>query len=82
MFTTELVSEIDNMLYSMSEEKLAQYKAELCKECQDLSKEYIEWSDDKPPEWKESIKGSYEMKMQLIKRCIVIENMHANQTSN
>ena len=79
MFNTALISEIDNMLYSMSEEKLAEYKGKLCKECQDLAKEYIEWSHDEAPEWKESIKGRYEMKKELIKRCLVIENMHTNQ---
>ena len=70
------------MINHMSEEQLAQYKAKLCKDCQDLEKEYIELSNDEAPEYKEYIKGKYEMKMQLIKRCLAIENWHANWHAN
>lgn len=82
MFNTALISEIDTMLSSMSNEKLVEYKDKLCKECQDLAKEYIEWSHDEAPEWRESVKARYEMKKALIERCLVIENMNANQNRN
>lgn len=63
----------------MSEEKLAEYKDKLCQECNKLAEEYIEWSNDEAPEWKESLKGRYQMKKDIISRCRVVETMHIAQ---